>query len=370
VKIVVALDKFKGCLTATAACASVRRGLLAAHPGLNVLCRPMADGGDGTAEVLHSALGGQWKRRRVTGPLPTIHPAARYLWHPAHRLAVIEMAAASGLADLRPSQRNPMRTTTYGTGELIADAIQHGARHILLGVGGSATVDGGVGAAMALGWRFLDAAGEPVGFGGGELERIARIVPPPRGWPAIEVLCDVENPLCGPSGAARVFGPQKGATPSMVVRLEAGLRHLARLVKTQLGKAIGTVTGAGAAGGLAAGAMAFLDARLVPGANAVITACGLSDALDGAEWVITGEGSFDEQSLRGKVVSGILQLARQRGTKVAVLAGTVQLSEARWRRAGLSTALAIREPGMSTAASLAKARTLLAAAARRFALTL
>jgi glycerate 2-kinase len=367
VKIVVALDKFKGSVTASAACAAVRRGLLAGRPGTHIVCRPMADGGDGTAEVLHKTLGGRWSTCNVTGPLPSMRRSARYLWLPTRRLAVIEMAAASGLAHLRSSQRNPLRTTTYGTGELIADALRCGAQEILLGAGGSATVDGGVGAAMALGWQFLDATGKPTGLGGGELERIATIVPPAHHrLPLIEVLCDVDNPLCGPVGAARMFGPQKGATPAMVARLDAGLRHLARMVKAQLGKDIRDVRGAGAAGGLAAGAIAFLDARLVPGAAAIMAACELPETLDDADWVLTGEGCFDEQSLRGKVVSGVLDLARQRGVKVGVLASAVRLSEARWRRGGVSTAIQIQTAGMSKSEAMSRARELLTNAARKF----
>jgi glycerate kinase len=407
VKIVLAFDKFKGSLTAGTACAAVRRGLLLVHPGLNVILKPMADGGDGTAEVLKAALGGKWKRLRVTGPLPTnsssvcrarcpvsfrgIAPwmgqpqtaarylndrhralqqavCARYLWIPGKKLAVIEMAAASGLALLPSRQRNPLRTTTYGTGELIADAIRRGAKRILLGVGGSATVDGGVGAAMALGWKFLDATGQSIGPGGGELERIATIIPPTHQSPlTIHVLCDVDNPLCGPQGAARTFAPQKGATPAMVTRLDAGLRHLANLVKAQLGKNIHKVPGGGAAGGLAAGALAFLDAKLVSGVDTVMDACDLAKELRHADWVITGEGCFDEQSLRGKVVSGVVKLARQRGVPVAVLAGAVRLSGKSWRRAGVSAAEAIQLPGMSTEEAMARADELLCAAAQRFA---
>jgi glycerate 2-kinase len=353
-KIVVALDKFKGSISAADACDSVKRGLLAARSDLRIILKPMADGGDGTAEVLKIALGGRWIQRNVTGPLPTMRVGARYLWLPKDRLAVIEMASASGLALLKPEQRNPLLTTTYGTGELIADAMQRGAKRILLGVGGSATVDGGVGAAMAFGWKFLDATGRPIGLGGGELERIAKIIPPRRRrWPVMEVLCDVDNPLCGRHGAARVFGPQKGATPAMVARLDAGLCRLARLAN------IRNVPGTGAAGGLSAGAVAFMGARLVPGAEMIMEFIGLEDAFDGADVVITGEGCFDEQSLRGKVVSGILKLAQAKNVRVIVLAGAVRLSRAQWRRAGVETALAIQPPGMSTAEAMRRAGELL-----------
>jgi glycerate kinase len=368
VKIVVALDKFKGTLSAPRACRIVRDALLAARPDLQVVVKPMADGGDGTAEVLRTALGGRWIFRKVSGPLPGMRVTARYLWVAGRKLAVIEMAAASGLALLAPEQRDPLRATTFGTGELIRDAMERGARKILLAVGGSATVDGGVGAAMALGWKFFDRSGKPPGFGGGRLERIGKIEPPGNlRLPAIEVLCDVYNPLCGRRGAARVFGPQKGATPAMVARLDAGLRHLAAVVKAQLGKHIANEPGAGAAGGLAFGAMAFMNARLLPGVEAVMEATGLAGELRDADWVITGEGSFDAQSLRGKVVSGLAKLARAAGVKVAVVAGRVELPRQLYRRAGIELAVATMRPGMALERALQNAGRLLAAATRKLA---
>ena len=381
-KIVVALDKFKGSLTAPQACLIVGQALLSARPEARVVVKPMADGGDGTAEALHSALEGEWISLRVTGPIRGMDVGAKYLWIERMHMAVVEMASASGLVLLSPQQRNPLETTTCGTGELIRDAIKRRAQKVLLGVGGSATVDGGVGAAMALGWRFLDANGKPVGHGGGELERIERIeapteivgqaplLPPgerrqaerlPYNIPPIEVLCDVDNPLCGEQGAARVFGPQKGATPEMVERLNAGLRHLAELVKTQLGRDIGDMPGAGAAGGLAAGALAFMDAHLVPGVDAVAEAIDLDGALHGADWVITGEGRFDEQSLRGKVVSGVATRARKFGVRVAVLAGSVNAPKPE----GIEVLLATRTEGMLLEHAMANAEELLAETVRK-----
>ena len=438
-KIIVALDKFKGSLTAPEACAAVRLGLLAARPDARVVVAPMADGGEGTADALQAALGGDWISVSVTGPLPGTTRSARYLWLERDRRAVVEMAQASGMVLLPVEQRNPLRTTTYGTGELLADAHRRGTRSIWLAVGGSATVDGGVGAAMALGWRFLDAQGQPIGLGGGELERIARIVPPTaaEGLPeetadcrpqtadrgpksedrspntepfdslvaaprasrvprlnavtrlprhvahsgaqglrhrtlntehrspvTMEVLCDVDNPLCGEHGAARVFGPQKGATPAMVKRLDNGLRHLADLVRAQLGKDIRDLRGAGAAGGLGAGAVAFFDARLVPGIGTVMGASVLAKELVDADWVITGEGQLDEQSLRGKVVDGVAAAARSAGVKVAVLAGRVKLSEAEWRQWGIEVVSAVTPPEMSTGEGIRRAAELLFERAR------
>ncbi len=361
-KIVLAFDKFKGSLDAARACELVREILPATHDAIS---KPMADGGDGTAAVMHSALGGEWRTVNVTGPLPGSIVAARYLWLPAARTAIIEMAAASGLALLRPEQRDPLRTATFGTGELIRDAIALGAENIQLTIGGSATVDGGVGAAQALGWQFLDSTGQPVGLGGGVLQRIARILPA-RVPVSMSVLCDVDNPLCGEQGAAYVFGPQKGATPAMVECLDAGLSYLADRVRDQVGVEMRNLSGGGAAGGLAAGAVAFFGARLVPGVEAVMETIGLESALRGADWVVTGEGRFDEQSLRGKVVAGVAQAARRNGVKVAVLAGSVELEERRWRAAGVSTALALQTPGITLAEAMARAPELLQAAGRRF----
>ena len=340
-KIVVALDKFKGSLTAARACEIVHSTLLSARPGLRVVTKPMADGGEGTDEVLLTALGGEWLAVSVMGPLPNMRCVAKYAWLPKDATAIVAMANASGLVLLKPEQRNPLLTTTYGTGELIRAAIKHGAKRIWLAVGGSATMDGGIGAAMAIAWQFLDAQGKMIGFGGGELQRIAQIVPPiGLRVPAVEVLCDVDNPLCGEHGAARVFGPQKGATEPMVEQLNKGLQHLGELVKEQLEREITDVPGAGAAGGLAAGAMAFMNARLVPGIETVIRANQLEAELADADWVITGEGRFDEQSLRGKLVSGVARLAAEHKVKVIVIAGSVQVSEELCRRGGIEFALA------------------------------
>jgi glycerate kinase len=307
---------------------------------------------------------------------------AGFVWLPDTSTALVEMATASGLPLLKPEQRNPLKTTTYGTGQLIKAAIDYGASHILLAIGGSATVDGGVGAATALGWRFLTSDGQDIGFGGGQLARIATIVVPVRSVPArasretpcgvttnvtVEVLCDVDNPLCGEHGAARVFGPQKGATPEMVEQLDAGLAHLARLVKEQLGRDIACLPGAGAAGGLAAGAVAFLNGRLISGVEAVMAQIRLPQAVAGADWVITGEGSFDEQSLRGKVVSGVVRVARAAGAKVAVCAGQVRLEPQKYRQAGITAAAACMEPGMELDDAIARGAELLDCAARRFA---
>jgi len=364
VKLVVAMDSFKGTLSANDACETVARGIHSVIPEAEVVLKPMADGGEGTAAAMIAARHGQWIRERVMGPLPGREVDAGYAWFDEPKEALVEMAAASGITLLQMDEFDPLRTTTYGTGQLIRSAVDHGARRIWLAVGGSATVDGGTGAAAAMGWRFLDADGKEVGLGGAALERIRRIVEPDgQSLLPLEVLCDVDNPLCGEHGAARVYGPQKGATPEVVERLEAGLKHLADVVSAQLGKNMLDVPGAGAAGGLAAGALAFMNGRLVPGIDAVIEASGFGEALKDADWVITGEGRFDEQSLRGKVVSGIVKAARKQETRVAVLAGSVAVGAEVYQKMGVATAIGAVKEGMSLQEALAQARPLLREAA-------
>ena len=366
-KIIVAMDSFKSTLTAYDACKILSDVLATVLSDVAVVLKPMADGGEGTARAMIEAGDGTWIPCKVMGPLPEMNVNAGFAWFPDGS-ALVEMAAASGLELLTAEQLDPLRTTTYGTGELIAAAIEYGAKKILLAVGGSATVDGGVGAATALGWKFLDAKGEPVGLGGGSLGQIGRIAKPTN--PAIipvEVLCDVNNPLCGQHGAARVFGPQKGATPEMVEQLEKGLAHLADIVRMQLGVEIGNVPGAGAAGGLAAGAIAFMDGSIVSGIETVMKHSNLEAELKSADWVITGEGSFDRQSLHGKVVSGILNLAKQSDTRIAVLAGQVKIGSDEYRELGIEVALASKPDDLPLADALKNSRQLLAAAAKRLA---
>lgn len=356
-KIVIAMDSFKGNMSAREACERVRDGILAVRSDAGIVLTPMADGGEGTAEALMAARGGEWMEQTVMGPLPDRSVQAGYAWFPDDRTAVVEMAVASGITLLDRAELNPLKTTTMGTGQLIRAAIKRGAQRLILAVGGSATVDGGVGAAMALGWEFLDSAGQSVGFGGEALEKIETIQPPahPVAIP-FEVLCDVDNPLTGERGAAAVFGPQKGATPEMVARLDQGLRHLADVVRRQIGVEIETVPGAGAAGGLSAGAIAFCKGKLVPGIDTVMAASGLEDKLQDADWVISGEGRFDSQSLGGKVVSGILRMARSYGVKVGVIAGCVQVSETECRAAGLAFAKATSPADMPMEVALRTAK--------------
>jgi len=367
-KIVVAMDSFKWTLKSCEACEIVAGAICQCLPGAEVVIRPMADGGEGTAEAMIRATGGRWVERVVTGPLPQMQAKAGFAWFQAERTALVEMAKASGLELLRGEKMNPLRTTTYGTGELIREAIEYGAERILLAVGGSATVDGGVGTATALGWRFLDRRGHSIALGGGGLEDIETIVQPGRlELGAVEVLCDVDNPLCGSQGAARIYGPQKGANTETVEQLERGLLHLAKVVRSQLGCEISEIPGGGAAGGLAAGAVAFMNGTIVSGIDTVMARSGLRAELASADWVVTGEGCFDEQSLRGKVVSGILKIARESQSKVAVLAGQVKVPSVEYERLGVAAAIGCRTEKMSLDYALEHSRELLCGAARRFA---
>lgn len=367
-KIVVAMDSFKSSISALSACKIIRETLLSINPELTVVSIPMADGGEGTAEAMMAARRGKWIKVQTMGPLPEMKVKAGFAFFLDTKVALVEMAKASGIELLSPKQVNPLKTTTFGTGQLIRVAANYGADKILLAVGGSATVDGGVGAAQALGWKFLDSKNKQIGFGGEQLGDIAQIIRPGKtDRPVIEVLCDVDNPLVGKDGAARVFGPQKGATPEMVEQLDAGLNHLAEVVKKQLGIEIDKIPGSGAAGGLSAGAIAFMDAKLVSGVETIIRETGLSKEVSDADWVITGEGRFDSQSLRGKVVSGVTKAAKQGKAKVCVIAGRVELPEKQWRDFGITDAIGLSDKTMNLAYAIAHTKSLLADAAKKFA---
>jgi glycerate kinase len=366
-KIVASFDSFKGGMSAQEACRLAAMGIREADPRTEVLIIPLADGGEGTAEILCEALGGHWVSVQTMGPLPEMRVASGFAWVPSRNLAIVEMARSSGLPLMPPNQRNPLLTTTYGTGQLLRAAMEQGAAEVWLTVGGSATVDGGVGAAMALGWRFADEQGRDIGLGGGALQRLRHIAPP-SGWsfPPCRVLCDVSNPLVGPRGAARVFGPQKGASVKMVSELEIGLTRFADIVRKEFGIDLSTLSGGGAAGGLAAGAHLFLKAELVSGIEAVLSAVNYRERIRNADWVLTGEGCFDHQSLSGKVVSGVVKAAKANGIHVAVLAGSVKLTEAEWRAAGVDFAVALSPPEIAIEQAIANEREFLKQRSRQF----
>jgi glycerate kinase len=367
-KIVIAPDSFKECLAAEAVAAAMAAGVRAAAPDAEVVCVPMADGGEGTVRALVAATGGTLHRATVTGPLGEPVEAEFGVLGDG-RTAVIEMAAASGLPLAPPARRDPTRTTTYGTGELIRAALDLGARRLLLGIGGSATVDGGAGMAQALGVRLLDAAGQPIGWGGGDLERLAHadlLARDPRlAGVAVEVACDVTNPLVGPHGAARVYGPQKGATPDSVERLEANLAHLADVIERDLGVRVRDLPGAGAAGGLGAGLVAFLGATLRRGVELVIEAVGLEAKLRGADLVLTGEGRLDRQTAFGKVPVGVARLAAAKGIPVVAIAGALGEGSEAVHAEGVTACFSILDAPMDLGEALRRAPHLLARTAEQ-----
>jgi glycerate kinase len=326
VRVLVAPDKFKGTMTAAEAARAIAAGWRRTDPDAQVEEVPLADGGEGTLNALVAALGGERHRERVSGPLGQLVQAEFAVVESLDGpLGVVEMARASGLQLLAPDRRDPKRATTSGTGELIRAACRLGARRVLVCIGGSATNDGGAGMAQALGVRLLDAEGRDVPPGGAALLGLARIdmtdMDPDVKRTEFIVATDVDNPLAGPSGASAVYGPQKGASPEDVVLLDRALRHFAAVIHRDLGLDVRDIPGAGAAGGLGAGLIAFLGAKLRPGVEVVMEAVRLQERLEHADVAVTGEGSFDEQSLRGKAPEGVLRTARDLGIPAVVLAG-------------------------------------------------
>ncbi len=338
-------------------------GVRRVYPDAQIDSVPMADGGEGTLEALILATEGAYCRQTVHDPLGRA-VQANFALLGKGQWAAIEMAQASGLELLEPTERNPLLTSTRGTGELILAAIEARAKRIVIGIGGSATVDGGTGMARALGVRFLDAAGNELPQGGGSLEQLQTIdasgldkrVKDVR----IEVASDVNNPLLGERGAARVFGPQKGATPAMVEQLERGLARLAKIMATQLGQDVKDIPGAGAAGGLGAGLIGFLDGRLRSGVELVIEAVGLADRLTGAQLCITGEGKLDSQTAHGKTVAGVGRLAKSLGVPAVALAGVIGEGAEQVLKEGIVDYRSIKPDSMSTQESMDRAAELLA----------
>ncbi|KLV06241.1 glycerate kinase [Photobacterium aquae] len=323
-KIVIAPDSYKESLTAMEVATAIEAGFREVLPDADYHKLPMADGGEGTVQSLVDATGGTIINHPVTGPLGEQVDGFYGLLGDG-RTAVIEMAAASGLHLVSPAQRNPLKTTTFGTGELIKAALDKGVEHIIVGIGGSATNDGGIGMAQALGIRLLDTNGEVVGFGGEALSRIASIdmagLDPRLATVRLEVACDVDNPLCGPKGASQVFGPQKGATPEMVAQLDANLAHYAAIIKAQLGRDVKEMAGAGAAGGMGAALLGLLNASLRPGIEIVMDAVNLTDIVADADLVITGEGRIDSQTIHGKTPIGVARTAKKFHLPVIGIAG-------------------------------------------------
>ncbi|MEY8416875.1 glycerate kinase [Tissierella praeacuta] len=324
--ILLAPDSFKESMTAKEVCHAMERGIKKANNSISCIHVPMADGGEGTMQSLVDATNGQIYTVEVIGPLGN-EVEASYGILGDGKTGVIEMASASGIHLVPSEKRNPLITTTYGTGQLIKSCLNHGVKKLLIGIGGSATNDGGIGVVQALGGKFLDKEGKELGFGGGELDKLVTIdlsnFDNRLKDVIVEVACDVNNPLCGEQGASYVFGLQKGATPEIMRVLDNNLRHYGILIKEQLGIDVLYESGAGAAGGLGAGLMAFLNGRLNKGIDMVIKYSKLEEKLPYADMVWTGEGSIDFQTQFGKTPIGIAKLAKEYNKPVVALAGRV-----------------------------------------------
>lgn len=342
-RVLVAPDKFKGSLSAAQVARSVRTGLLDVRPDLEVVLLPVADGGEGTLEA---ALAAGYSRVPVTATGPTGEPVDT-AYARSGQVALLEMADVSGLARLPGGRRQARTATSRGTGELLAAALDAGCRQIVLGVGGSACTDGGAGMLQALGARLRDGDGTELPLGGAALARAATLdlagLHPGLREAEVVVACDVDNPLLGPEGAAAVYGPQKGASPQDVVELDAALATFADVVAASVGHDHRSSPGAGAAGGTAFAALAVLGAQLRPGIELVLDLVGFSAQLPGASLVVVGEGSLDEQSLRGKAVMGVASVARAAGVPVVAVCGQRELDATQLQAGGLDAAYALTD---------------------------
>jgi glycerate 2-kinase len=362
-RVIVAPQSFKGSADAVAVASAIARGVRRAWPSAHIEEMPLADGGEGTVRALVTATNGSLRTSRVHGPLGREIDAEWGVLGDG-TTAVLEMAAASGLPLLKPNERDARITSTRGTGELILAAAASGAHRIVIGIGGSATNDGGAGMARAFGYRFLDREGNELPEGGAALIRLGRIdgqTDPRLVRPSIEVACDVRNPLLGPEGASAIYGPQKGATPEIVRELDAALARFADVVEAFVGRPIRDVPGAGAAGGLGAGLLAFLDARLVSGAELVLRTVRFDERLVGADLVVTGEGRIDRQSGYGKLTGAVAAAARRAGVPVTAVAGSLGQGH---ERLGLE-AIAVASEGVPIAQAMREPLPLIEIAAER-----
>ncbi|MUG04135.1 glycerate kinase [Bombella sp. ESL0378] len=324
-KIAIVCDSFKGSLSTLEVAREIKAGFSRIFPHADYLCLPMADGGEGTVEAFAQGTGGQIMACSVTGPLGK--PVSAF-WGVSGdgRTAVIEMAAAAGLPLLKPDEYAPLQTTTYGVGELVRAALDHGCQHIIIGLGGSATNDGGAGFAQALGVRLLDERGRDLPPGGAALAHLAQIdasgLDARLAYVTLEGACDVTNPLTGPQGASAIFGPQKGASPQDVAQLEAALTHYVTLLASQSGRNIAHISGAGAAGGLGGGLLAFTHVTLRPGVEIIAEQLHLAEHFAEMDLIITGEGRMDGQTVHGKAPMGVAQIAKRFGKPVIAIVGS------------------------------------------------
>ncbi|SDQ20428.1 glycerate kinase [Flagellimonas zhangzhouensis] len=343
-KFILSPDKYKGSLSGREFCETVARSLQKVFPEGEIVSRPLADGGDGTIDVVKDYLNASVVSTKVKDPFFR-EISAPYLLSADQQTAFIEMSEASGYKLLDKSEMNCMRSTTYGTGEMIVDALEKGAKHIVLGIGGSATNDGGMGTAAALGFEFLDKEGQILEPIGRHLAHVSEIkadkVHPKLKEAKIEVACDVNNPFYGNQGAAHVYGPQKGASEEEVAFLDKGLEHFAQILNSTFNIDVQQIQGAGAAGGLGGGAVVFLNAELVSGVDMVMEMAQFEQVLEGADWVITGEGQLDGQTLSGKTINGVIQSAKQKQIPVAAFCGSVDVTMEQMEAMGLDYAVSI-----------------------------
>lgn len=356
-KFLIASDSFKDALSAEEVCRAIARGIRLAVPDADIIELPMGDGGEGTAHIITRHVGGHMIEVEAKDPLfRSIQ--TQYGLSSDEKTAYIDMSAASGLQLLTPEERNPLYTTTYGTGEIILDAVRRGARHIVLCIGGSATHDCGAGMAEALGYTFFDAGGQPVSPTGNNLIKIAYI--DAAGLKVnldslrVDALCDVVNPLYGLNGAAHIFARQKGADDKAVELLEEGTKHFSILLQEHLDKKTASIPGAGAAGGMGAGAWAFLNAHIIPGTEYVSEVAGLRNAMAEADIVFTGEGRLDEQTVNGKLISGIVRVAAEYQTPVIALCGSLGIHPGQLDNLGITAAFAINNRPCTLAEALAE----------------
>lgn len=361
-KIIIAPDSFKDSLSAEGVANAIALGLADVWPDASLVKCPMADGGEGTVESILAACAGQLCTSRVQGPLGA-SVEARWGWLPQSHTAIIEMAEASGLQLVPVGQRDACSSSTFGTGELIRAALDAGAQRIILAIGGSATNDGGAGALQALGVKLLNRQGQVLRHGGLALAELSSIeldgMDPRLAQVRFEIAADVNNPLCGAHGASAIFGPQKGASAQQVQQLDQALGHFADNCADVLPKDVRDEPGSGAAGGLGFAAKAFLDAQFRPGVEVVAELVGLADAMRGADLVITGEGRFDAQTLRGKTPFGVARIARQQGVPVIVIAGTLGEGYEQMYEQGVDAAFALPSGPMTLAQACAEAPRLL-----------
>ncbi|WP_318517558.1 glycerate kinase [Photobacterium leiognathi] len=357
-KIIIAPDSYKESLTAMEVATAIENGFRQVIPNAEYIKLPMADGGEGTVQSLVDASNGTIIERSVTGPLGEQVNGFFGLMGDG-KTAIIEMAAASGLHLVSPDLRNPMLTTSFGTGELILAALDKGVEHIIVGIGGSATNDGGIGMAQALGVRFLDENNKQISYGGGALDRLHHIdisnIDPRLVSVRLEVACDVDNPLCGEKGTSQVFGPQKGATPEMVTQLDNNLAHYAEIIKRDLGKDVKDMAGAGAAGGMGAALLGLFNTQLRPGIEIVMDAVNLADALKDADLVITGEGRIDSQTIHGKTPIGVARTAKRFNKPVIGIAGSLSYDCNVVLEHGIDAVFSVVPRSVSLAEALAEA---------------